>query len=370
MRRWIVVLALAVLALAPVMAQELTTGVLEGRVVSQNGDPIADAVITVVGPQGVRTTTTDAGGNFAIRNLTSGSYTVKAEAPGYGTVVQSDVALNIGARTQLPFTLQEGKVEEVTVTSQAPIVDMKSTSAGETVRVDDFAPYVPLGRNIVSTFSIAPGVSDGGSIGAANTSISGASGLENAYFVDGVNITNSGYGALGAYSIVYGSLGTGVTYDFLEEVQVKTGGFEAEYGQAGGGVVNSVVRSGTNDMSVNFGWWETPASLEGAYTNVVNSPYTANFVERNRRDISLSIGGPIVQDKLFYFLAYNPIWLEDTFTLINGASDAEFDFNEDGVIDEDESFDIGDTIEGGKLAAQLTIGISIVLIVLAGAWLW
>ena len=66
----------------------------------------------------------------------------------------------------------------------------------------------------------------------------GASGLENNYVVDGVNITNTGYGAVGSYSIVFGSLGTGVTYDFIKEIQVKTGGFEAEYGQSTGGVVN------------------------------------------------------------------------------------------------------------------------------------
>ena len=73
-------------------------------------------------------------------------------------------------------------------------------------------------------------------------------GLENQYVVDGVNITNAGYGALGSYSIVFGSLGNGTPYDFMQEVQVKTGGYEAEFGQSTGGVVNVVTKSGTNDL--------------------------------------------------------------------------------------------------------------------------
>ena len=73
-----------------------------------------------------------------------------------------------------------------------------------------------------------PGVSDSSGVGQANPSIAGASGLDNAYVVDGVNITNAGFGGVGTYSIVFGSLGTGVTTDFIQETQVKTAGFEAE----------------------------------------------------------------------------------------------------------------------------------------------
>jgi len=75
-----------------------------------------------------------------------GSYSVKVMASGYATVVQSGVEVYIGRKTQLPFALSPGRVEEVTVTSEAPLVDMKSTAAGESIKVDNFAPYVPVGR--------------------------------------------------------------------------------------------------------------------------------------------------------------------------------------------------------------------------------
>jgi outer membrane receptor protein involved in Fe transport len=78
-----------------------------------------------------------------------------------------------------------------------------------------------------------------------------------------VNITNAGYGALGSYSIIFGSLGNGTPYDFIKEVQVKTGGYEAEYGQAIGGVVNVVTKSGTNLMRGSAFGYARPQGLEG-----------------------------------------------------------------------------------------------------------
>lgn len=352
MRR-LLLLVLVVMSFGAVLAQELTTGTLEGTVVKIGGGPIPDAVVTATGPQGSRAAVTNAQGRYAFQGLIPGSYSVKVMASGYATVVQSGVEVYIGRRTQLPFALTSGRVEEVTVTSEAPLVDMKSTAAGESIKVDNFAPYVPVGRNLVSTFSIAPGVVDGGSIGASNQSISGSSGLENAYFVDGVNITNSGYGALGAYSIVYGSLGTGVTYDFLEEVQVKTGGFEAEFGQAGGGVVNSVVKTGSNVFAVDASWYEEPTNLEGGRRDLILDPNQAVLTGSLRRDISASVGGPLVKDKLFYFLAYNPIWLEDNYKFVSGNSNTElypFPDNPDQVI----TAPVGSTIQGGRVPGEVT----------------
>ena len=78
--------------------------------------------------------------------------------------------------------------------------------------------------------------------------MSGSSGLDNLYVVDGVNVTNTGYGAVGSYSIIFGSLGNATPFDFVKEVQVKTGGYEAEFGQSMGGVVNVVTKSGSNQL--------------------------------------------------------------------------------------------------------------------------
>src|SRR3989442_14637180 len=95
---------------------------------------------------------------------------------------------------------------------------------------------------------MAPGVTDGGGTGAANPSINGASGLENQYIVNGANVTDPGYGGFGTYTLNFGSLGSGVNFDFIQEVQVKSGGFEAQYGETLGGVVNIITKSRGNQF--------------------------------------------------------------------------------------------------------------------------
>ncbi len=154
---------------------------------------------------------------------------------------------------------------------------------------------------------MAAGVVSGVGTGKGNNSISGASGLENSYLIDGVNITNTGYGGIGAYNIIYGSLGTGVTSEFLDEVQIKTGGFEAEYGQALGGIINTIVKSGTNEFKGSVAWYASPSAFRNSIQPVELSTGSTNTVEQNINDFAVSFGGPIKKDKLFYFVAYNPV---------------------------------------------------------------
>ncbi len=293
--------------------QETTTGTIEGKVIDDTGKPIANAIVTIAGAQGAKTAMTDAKGYFVVPFLKVGKYDVKAEASGYATVVQSDVMVKLNTRTQVPFTLPAGKMETITVSAQAAMIDAKQTSTGATINVGDFADYVPIPRSYMGLFALSPGVVDGLGTGVGNYSISGSSGLENSYLIDGVNITHTGYGGVGSYNIVFGSLGTGVTTDFIEQVQVKTGGLEAEYGQALGGVVSSIVKSGGNEFHGNVGAYVTPSSVEGSREWVRTITGAVNRREQDIYDLGLSVGGPIITDKLFYFVAYNPVQTLDRF---------------------------------------------------------
>ena len=126
-------------------------------------------------------------------------------------------------------------------------------------------------------------------LGTQNPSISGASGLENQYVVDGANVTNTGYGGLGSYSIIFGSLGNATPYDFIKEIQVKTGGYGAEYGQATGGVVNVVTGFGAD---VGAPLVEHPLVRKIAFTGsdstgrAINQAAAAGF-----KRVSLELGG-------------------------------------------------------------------------------
>src|SRR5439155_6830296 len=170
-------------------------------------------------------------------------------------------------------------------------IDTKSTSIGTNIKVADFVAGVPIGRTYSDTFAISPGVVSGGGTGAGNYSISGASGLENQYIIDGVNITNTGYGGIGSYNIVYGSLGTGVTTDFLDEVQVKTGGFEPEFGGATGGILNSTVKNGTNDFAGSVGTFFTPTGTYADFKQVSLSSGAVNSFDRKEVDAAAAVGG-------------------------------------------------------------------------------
>ncbi|PYT15922.1 MAG: hypothetical protein DMF51_05825 [Acidobacteria bacterium] len=257
MRSGITCLALLLALLVtvtPTPAQDLTTGTLAGKVTDPTGRAIAGAVIIATSQFGTRTAETDVNGSYILPFLRPSTYTVRAEAPGgFTTVIHNDVAVGLNQRTALDFTLEPGKTETITVTGQTPLVDIRSTSTGTNIKYSDFADAVPIGRSFTDTYAVAAGVVSGLGTGQGNYSIGGASGLENTYLIDGVNITNTGYGGIGAYNINYGSLGTGVTSDFLDEVQIKTGGFEAEYGQALGGIINTISRGRTTSRAVSNG---------------------------------------------------------------------------------------------------------------------
>ncbi|HEX4825056.1 MAG TPA: TonB-dependent receptor [Candidatus Polarisedimenticolaceae bacterium] len=319
--RWIRMLfasAAACLLALSAWAQTSTTGVIEGRVRDQAGNPVADATVTAVANRAPAAVVTDAQGRYTLSNLPPGTYKVRAEAQGKAPIVLDEVSVSINTRTRVDVTLVTGQTETVTVTAEAPVVDTKSVTTGGNFKVDKFVDQIPVGRNLASTLTLAPGVASGLGTGAGNYAISGSSGLENSYIVDGVNITNTGYGGIGSYNIVYGSLGTGVTYDFLEEVQVKTGGIDAEYGQATGGVVNTVVKTGTNDLSGAVSFYGSGYTDQFAQADLFVGATNNNKGSWNdsaQYDLGLSVGGPIVKDKLFYFVAYNPVLTKSSATV-------------------------------------------------------
>ena len=318
--RSVFAVALALVFVASAWAQTATTGVIEGRIRDQAGNPIADATVTAVANRAPVAAVTDSQGRFVLANLPPGTYKVRAESPGKAAVIQEPIVVSINQRSRVDFTLVGGQTETVTVTAEAPIVDTKSVTTGGNFKVDDFIDQIPVGRNLAATLTLAPGVESGLGTGAGNYSISGSSGLENSYIVDGVNITNTGYGGIGSYNIVFGSLGTGVTYDFLEEVQVKTGGIDVEYGQATGGVVNTVVKSGTNELSGAVSLYAGAPVNEfkqsDLFVGAVNNQ-KGDWDDNSTYDLVMSVGGPIMKDKLFYFVAYNPVIQKDAAAIQN-----------------------------------------------------
>src|SRR5262249_28444821 len=153
---------------------------------------------TLIGPQGAKTTVSDSQGRFTFPYVTPGTYAIRAALTGFTTVERKDIIVSLGQTVDLPLTLTVGGVSEnVQVTASSPLIDRTSTPTGAVIS-SDLLDRVPVGRRVSDTLYLAPGVSSGGTVGQANPSMSGGSGLENQYVIDGVNVTNSGYGALGS----------------------------------------------------------------------------------------------------------------------------------------------------------------------------
>jgi hypothetical protein len=300
---WAVV-ALVVSTFGIANAQETTTGSITGDVVDAQGAPVPGATVTLTSNQGDKSFVTDHNGRFFAPYLTPGRYSVRVELSGFSTLEQKAVDVRLGQRLELAgLVLKVGGVEEVVdVVGTAPVVDTSSTTAGG-VLASEQVQSLPVGRQMTDALYLLPGVSNsgmggmgGGANAGSNPSMSGGSGLENNYVGDGVNITNAGYGALGS----------GVTTDFIQETQVKTAGFEAEYGQATGGVVNVVTKSGSNELHGSVYGFFSEDPLEGEWRQLQTVNGSVNTVGRQNRDVGVTLGGPIVKNRLFVFGAFNP----------------------------------------------------------------
>jgi hypothetical protein len=313
----VAIIAFLSFSIGVVAAQE-TTGTISGRTIDAQGLVLPGVTVTATGPQGVKSTVSDADGRFSLAFLTPGSYAVRGELQGFTPMNRSNVQVRVGQTIDLSFTLQIGGLEEaVQVVSATPPVDTSKTTIGANLDSNTLA-HLPVGRRFSDTLYLVPGVSTGGNVGVANPSIEGSSGLENQYVVDGVNITNGGYGALGSYSIVFGSLGNGTPFDFMQEVQVKTGGYEAEFGQATGGVINVVTKSGSNAFKGSAFGYLRPRRFESASDTVQSVEGTVNNVASQLSDVGATVGGPLVRNRLFFFGAIDPQWQTNTLVAPGG----------------------------------------------------
>ena len=352
-RLWLCRIAALIAAFSVVVdvhAQEATGGAIEGRVVDPQGLAIPGATVTVTGAQGEQTFVTDQEGRFMAPFLTPGPHSVKVEIEGFRPATLEQVSVLLGQRvTMAPITLRVGTLDEsVEVVGAPPVVDTSSSATGANMR-SEFLARLPTQRRVSDVVQLAAGVADSGGAGEANPSISGASGLENQFLIDGVNVTNSGYGALGSYSIVFGSLGSGVPFDFIDEVRVKTGGYEAEFGQATGGVVQAVTKSGGNAFRGSLFSYLRPESFEAEYSEVVLPNATRDAQAVNTRESSLSdagfqVGGPLWRDRLFAFGSYDRQWRTTSLIAPQG-----FPLRDLGAIDRDRDAHA----YSGKLTFQL-----------------
>ena len=335
MRRYFLLVVVVCLSLSSAFAQQLsTTGSIDGRVLDQQGAALPGAKVTITGARGATDVVTNDEGYFEVRNLDPGNYSVTVEQAGFKKASIPVVEVVLGKRNTITANLEVGEpTAEVVITDVAQI-DKNSTAVGQNLN-DQLYENIPVQRSVSSLFYLSPGATDSLGGGRDNPSISGGSALDNLYIADGVNITDSAFGGIGTFTRNYGSLGTGITTAFIKEVQVKTGGFEPQYGQSQGGIVNVITKSGGNEYHGAVYGYAKPDMFEAtrrqrdefSVNKVGASPGSFAQLAQEQYDFGVDFGGPIAKDKLFFFGSFNPTITRDlvegshrnTFDLENGA---------------------------------------------------
>jgi hypothetical protein len=310
------------LAGSAVFAQEtLTTGSISGDVVDVNGGVVPGATVKVIGPTGTRIVTTNDSGRYEVGGLIPGSYTVRIEKENFKAAEVTNVLVLVGKSSATNVTLQAGNISEVvTVTGGGEGIDQGSTATSSNLN-DQLFSNIPVQRGVSSLFYLAPGTTDGLGGGRDNPSISGGSALDNLYIADGVNITDSAFGGIGTFSRSYGALGTGINTSFIKEVQVKTAGFEPQYGQSQGGIVNIVTQSGSNAYHGAIYGFAQPKGFEATRLQPDDAPRKntgGKLLHQEGYDVGADLGGyiPGAKDNLFFFGSFNPSVKRD---IVRGA---------------------------------------------------
>ena len=277
-----------------------TTGNLTGRVTDSNGGALPGVTIEVKSPalQGTRSISSDRDGTYRFALLPPGDYAVTFRLEGLAPEARKNVTVSLGKDTSLDVTMRPAAVSaEIVVSATAPVLDTTSTTLGTNLNTRAIET-LPSGRNYASVVQVTPGVASDANPGNAQQStisVYGSSGAENSFFIDGVNTTN----------VEYGFQGKELNFEFISEVDVKTGGYEAEYGRSTGGIINVITKSGGNDFRGDLFGYHDSDSLQSNAKSVVSTAGTQEGF--TRKDYGVDVGGYIMKDKLWFFGAYDRV---------------------------------------------------------------
>jgi hypothetical protein len=355
--RLLLVFTLLLTAPVTVFAQARLTGAdLHGVIRDGSGGVLPGVTITAthVATNQSRSAVSDSEGKYYIPALTAGVYNVNADLSGFAPQAQNGVRLHLGQRIDLDFTMRVGAQESITVSAAAPVVDTSEPSVSTVVSQEQIDSLPTNGRNFLSFAVLTPGVTNDrtpqqGASATSGLSFGGQRARSNNIMVDGVDNNDPIVGAVRAT----------FSQEAIQEFQVLTNSYSAEFGKASGGVVNIITRSGTNEVNGNLFYFFRNDSLnskqifekEDVFGNKINrdkAPYKQN-------QWGATVGGPIVRDRTFYFLSAEDLTVEsNNFVNIDPAAAAILNANGFPVELGNVPYDVGATEFLAKLDHQWT----------------
>ncbi len=305
------------LAAACVFAQsQATSGNIEGRVLDPNGAVVPGVTVTATNQQTgfEKTATSDEDGNYRLILLPPGTYKiVAAGAAGFQPATLENAIVTVGGQTNIDINLGVGgTTTTIDVSAEAPVVEATRTSVATTVNERDIENLPVSGRNYLDFATLTPGVVRDPTR-QGDLSVGGQKGTLNSLQVDGADNNNTFFGQ------AFGRTGVRPPYQFSEEsvkeFQVNQNGFSAEFGRAGGAVINVVTKSGTNDFHGGVFEYFRDESLNANAPNI-KGQQGADFdrgrrLDRNKRppqqinQFGFRLGGPIVRNRAFFFGTYD-----------------------------------------------------------------
>ena len=304
--RTLAVALLVVLILTSTAARAIAqsaTGSIEGTVVDQAGAVLPGVTISVIQPGTglTQTAATDGEGRFRLLLLPVGVYELTAELSGFASRKQSDIRLTVGQALTLRIEMSvKGVAETVDVVGSTPVIETGRSQVSSTVTELAVQNLPVNGRNFIDFALLTPGVTR--DVRTGDISFAGQRGTLNSLVVDGADSNNTFFGQ------TIGRTGSGrapyqFSQDAVKEFQVNSNSFSAEYGRAGGAVINVVTKSGTNALSGSvFEFYRDKALNANNAINELNnrpkSPY-------HYHQFGATLGGPIRRNRDFFFVNYD-----------------------------------------------------------------
>ena len=299
------------------IAQTSTTGEVVGVIADVNGAVVPNAAVTLSGPNLIRplTTTASSDGSFRFSSVPPGRYVLESAATaGFNAYRQENVEVNLSRTTTANITLAAAGVGATVDVIATPEIDQTTNTTGSNISTEFFS-NIPTSRTVQGLYTIAPTVSRSGLRDASgrdrDPSVAGSSGPENNYILDGVNTTDPAFGGGGA----------NLPFEFVQEVQIKTGAFGADQGLATGGVFNVITKSGGNEFHGDIFAYGNPSSF---VSDTKHFPFTGlapnGFSEV---DAGGDIGGPIIKNRLTFFAAFNPQYRTNNYLTQSFRQEAE-----------------------------------------------
>jgi hypothetical protein len=290
-----VVVTLLLLSLAAnVSAQGTVTGAVQGTIKDSQGAALPGVTVTAksdVLVSGQQVAVTDERGIYRFPSLPPGAYTVAAELSGFQTLQQDNIRVRLGQSLVIDFVMPLSKVtDQITVTAEAPVVSVVDNTVSTNFDAG-FLESQPLPRNYYALLASAPGVTldPNSESGSSMMAYGGTGSTQNSYTLDGVNVADP---ADGNYWLL-------PSIQWMQEIQVSGLGANAEYGGYTGAVINGVTKAGGNEFHGGVELYYQPDSW-------VSNNTPADFGEQSPfsfHDYALSLGGPIVKDKIWYFIS-------------------------------------------------------------------